>query len=54
MATCPEVLTFEAATSGAPLMRIDATVDLGEIRIITTDQPSVGSDAPALTPEESA
>ena len=32
-----EVLTFESATAGAPRMSIDATVDLGEIRIITTD-----------------
>ena len=49
-----QVLTFEAEGSGAPRMRIDASVDLGEIRIITTDQPSVGSEPPALTPEESA
>jgi phage shock protein PspC (stress-responsive transcriptional regulator) len=49
-----EVLTFEAASSGAPQMRIDASVDLGEIRIITTDQPAVGEESPALTPEESA
>ena len=49
-----QILTFEAAGSGAPRMRIDASVDLGEIRIITTDQPSVGNESPALTPEESA
>ncbi len=48
-----EVLTYESAQSGAPLMRIEASVDLGELRVVTVAAADALPDDPEALPDAS-